>query len=79
MLKKAEQKKKVRAENCWGIERKERVEKAVERNAGNQRGRKIGLGDMFKLVHRRWIRGGVEWERARDNEREKERASGMRR
>lgn len=29
-------------------------------NAGNRREGKIGLGDMFKRVRRRWIRGGVE-------------------
>lgn len=42
--------------------------------------RKIGRGDMFKRLRGRWIRGGVERERARDNERERvRRREGMRR
>lgn len=41
-------------------------------------GRKIGFGDTFKRLRRRWIR--EEWnERASDNEGEKERARGTRR
>ena len=44
--------------------------------AGDWRGREMGLGDMFKRVRRRRIRGGVERERASDNEREKGRAVG---
>ena len=56
------------------VKAREGLEK--EKNAGNRREGKMGLGDVFKRVRRRWIRGG---ERARDNEREKERAKGMRR
>lgn len=49
-----------------GVERKEKLLKAVQlgerekKTAGNLRERKIGLGDMFKRVRGRWIRGGVE-------------------